>query len=46
MGTLLSHLEELKPHMKADQEAHQLVANLLQEVNLGKTDNRNQISSL
>jgi hypothetical protein len=44
MGTLLSHLEGHKLHMKPAPGAHQLAASLLQEVNLGKPDFKNQIT--
>jgi hypothetical protein len=46
MGTILSHLEGHKPHMKTEPGAHQLAASLLQEVNLGKPDFKNQTTPL
>jgi hypothetical protein len=41
-GTLLSHLEGHKLHMKIEPGAHQLTDSLLQEVNLGKLDFKNR----
>jgi hypothetical protein len=42
MGTLLSHLIGHKLHFKTEPGVHQLAANLLQEVNPGKPDFKNQ----
>ena len=41
-GILLSHLEDHKLHMKIEPGVHQLIVRLLQEVNLGKLDFKNQ----
>jgi hypothetical protein len=42
MGTPLNHLKGHTLHLKTEPGAHQLAANLLQEVNPGKPDFKNQ----